>query len=418
MHDEHRFTRWLVVVGAVLAMMSFGSFLAWGAYTKALQDPAGAFRFTAAQTQSIYSTGLAMFALSMVVAGRLQDKYGPRRVALIGGLVLGAAYIAAGLSGPSYWLLVLFIGVFGGIGVGTGYVCPIAVCVRWFPEMKGVMTGVAIAGIGAGSFLFLQMAGPWLHLVARYGVSGTFVIFGVLFSTTVVVGAMLLSMPPEGWRPKGWNPVSPEGTAPRAVADLTQSQTIQTYQFWLIWLAFMLGTGCGLMVIGNLRDYALQERQYSEAVGSWLVGMLALFNGMGRIFWGALSERLSAKRAAVWMFLLQAPVLFVLARGEMPLIVFFAAACWVGVSFGATLTLFPLLTVDNFGARNVGQNYGAVYTGYGIGGIVGPIMAGHIWDTQHSYALAFNIAGVACLVAAALLYVKKPVMAVALDEVG
>ena len=171
----------------------------------------------------------------------------------------------------------------------------------------------------------------------------------------------------------------------------------------------MLGTGCGLMVIGNLRDYALLERQYSETVGSWLVGMLALFNGMGRIFWGALSERLSAKKAAIWMFLLQAPVLFVLAHGGIPLSVFFAAACWIGVSFGATLTLFPLLTVDNFGARNVGQNYGAVYTGYGVGGIVGPIMAGHIWDTQHSYALAFNIAGAACLVAAALLYVKKPI---------
>ena len=134
--------RWLVVVGALLIQLCLGAIYAWGAFTGALQDPEGQFKFTATQTSWIFSAGLATFAIVMILAGRLQDKHGPRIIAIIGGLILGAGYIIAGFTGTSFPLMLVFIGIVGGAGIGMGYVCPIAACVKWFPDLKGLITGL------------------------------------------------------------------------------------------------------------------------------------------------------------------------------------------------------------------------------------------------------------------------------------
>lgn len=408
MSEQKVMNRWLVVVGALLIQLCLGAIYAWGAFTGALQDPEGAFKYTGEQTSWIFSAGLASFAIVMILAGRLQDKYGPRIIAIIGGLILGAGYIIASFTGTSFMLMLIFIGIVGGAGIGMGYVCPIAACVKWFPDLKGLITGLAVAGFGAGAFIFVKLAGSWMNLIETQGVNGTFLIFGIIFAVSVVVGAMLLSNPPAGWKPAGWNPpVNSDGSAKATVANLTQSQIIKTPQFWMIWLSFVFSAGCGLMVIKCLKNFGVLEGGLSAAAAGSALGLLALFNGLGRVVWGTISHKLSAKLSVVLMCVLQAGMMFVLLSMGSATTKLAVAACWLGFNFGGNFALFPLLTLENFGPKNLGANYGAVFTAYGVGGILGPVMAGKVWDSMGTFKWAFIIAGIACIIAAVLSLLLK-----------
>ena len=239
-----------------------------------------------------------------------------------------------------------------------------------------------------------------------------FLIFGIIFAVFVVVGAMLLSNPPAGWKPAGWNPpVQADGSAKPKVKDLTQGQTVCTIQFWMIWLSFVFSAGCGLMVIKCLKNFGVLEGGLTAAAAGSALGLLALFNGLGRVVWGAISHKLTAKGSVIIMCLLQGVMMFfLLGMGSKPGTLAIAA-CWIGFNFGGNFALFPLLTLENFGPKNLGANYGAVFTSYGVGGILGPVMAGRVWDTMGTFNTAFIIAGIACVIAAALAFVLKPVKA-------
>lgn len=408
MSDGKVKNRWLVVVGALLIQLCLGAIYAWGAFTSALQDPEGPFKFTATQTSWIFSAGLASFAFTMIMAGRWQDKYGPRVVALVGGIVLGAGYIIASRTGTSFNLMLIFIGIVGGMGIGLGYVCPIAACMKWFPDKKGFITGLAVAGFGAGAFIFVKLAGAWGHLIAEQGVNGTFLIFGITFLISVVLGALLLSNPPEGYKPAGWSPPAPKGGGVvTKVADLTQGQCVKTPQFWCIWLSFVFSAGCGLMVIKCLKNFGELEGGLSAADAGNALVLLALFNGLGRVVWGSISQKIGPRWSVVLMSLLQGGMMFVLlGMGSKP-ITLGVAGCWLGFNFGGNFALFPLLTADMFGTKNIGANYGAVFTAYGVGGILGPVMAGKVWDSMATYKWAFIVAGVACLLAMILAILLK-----------
>jgi OFA family oxalate/formate antiporter-like MFS transporter len=410
--EQKVMNRWLVVLGALLVQLCLGAIYAWGAFTGALQDPSGAFRYSASQTSWIFSAGLATFAVVMILAGRLQDKYGPRIIAVIGGLMLGAGYVIAGFTGTSFPLMLLFIGVVGGAGIGMGYVCPIAACVKWFPDLKGLITGLAVAGFGAGAFIFVKLAGSWMNLIADHGVNGTFLTFGIIFAVSVVIGGLLLSNPPKGWKPAGWSPhETKDGTAPARVRDLAQSEVVRTAQFWMIWLAFVFSAGCGLMVIKSLKNFGVLEGGLTDAAAGSALGLLALFNGLGRIAWGTLSHKLTAKGAVILMCVLQGAMMFILIRMGSSAWTLTVAGCWVGFNFGGNFALFPLLTLENFGQKNIGANYGVVFSAYGVGGILGPVLAGKVWDTMGTFNTAFIIAAVACLVAAGLALMLRPIKA-------
>ncbi len=408
MIEEKVKNRWLVVVGALLIQLCLGAIYAWGAFTGALQDPTGGFRYTASQTSWIFSTGLASFAIVMILAGRWQDKYGPKIIATIGGILLGTGYIWAGFTGTSFISMLLLIGVLGGAGIGMAYVCPIAACVKWFPDIKGLITGLAVAGFGAGAFIFVKMAGSWMHLLESQGVNGTFLIFGFIFIISIVTGAQLLSNPPVGWQPKNWASPEQVGGSAEIVKDLTQSEIIKTSQFWMIWLTFVFSAGCGLMVIKCLKNFGVLEGGLTAAVAGSALGLLALFNGLGRIVWGAVSQKLTAKGSVIVMCLLQGVMMFFLLGMGSQSITLAIAACWIGFNFGGNFALFPLLTLENFGPKNLGANYGAVFSAYGVGGIIGPVMAGIVWDSMGTFKIAFIVAGIACLLAAGISIVLRP----------
>ncbi len=364
--------------------------------------------FSGKQAQAVFSTGLMVFSVIMIFAGRWQDRVGPRIVAYTGGMVLALGYAIAAFAGPSFSLVLLAIGVVGGAGIGLGYVCPISACVKWFPDLKGVITGLAVAGFGGGAFLFIKLAGNWGGLLAAEGVPGTFLTYAGIFAVFVTAGSMLLRNPPSGWQPEGWHPQVGAATAPSAAADFTQTQTLRTSAFWMLWLAFMLASSCGLMVIGSLKDFGVREGGLSEAEAEGALGLLALFNALGRIVWGSVSQRLGARRTLVTISLLQALMVLALVELGSRVWTLEIAACWVGFHFGGNLALFPLLTAEFFGTKHLGANYGLVFTGYGVGGVAGPMLAGGVWDLLQSYRWAFVPASVGCLLAMILAICVRP----------
>jgi OFA family oxalate/formate antiporter-like MFS transporter len=227
--------RWFVVLGAILIQLCLGAIYAWSVFTPSLV----AADWTKAQTQAVFAAGLALFAIVMVIAGRLLPKWGPRKLAFSGGIVLGLGYLLAGLfGGTNFWSIFFFIGIIGGSGIGLAYVVPIAVGMRWFPDKKGLITGLAVAGFGFGAMLWVKLAGTWGNLIADLGLSTTFSIYGIVFFLTVMIGGIWMVFPPEGWKPEGWSPPEIKDSKGKTtkVADLVSSQMLKTSQYYMILL--------------------------------------------------------------------------------------------------------------------------------------------------------------------------------------
>ena len=420
--------RWTVIVGALIVQAILGTVYAFSVFVTPLETEFGWGRTT---TQWAFSCALASFAISMIPAGRLQDQIGPRRVATIGGVLLGLSFLLGALivDGDRPWALYLTYGVIGGAGIGFGYVCPIAAAVKWFPDKKGLVTGLAVAGFGAGALFF---AGPASTLLlppaetdealelyeivlvglgviessgAGIGWRTFFVLHGVVAATGVVLGATLLRNPPEGWTPVGWAPAQDEE---ETHATMDWHEMLNTPLACMLWLTFIFGATSGLMAIGQwkpMMEGVLEGRTFApEWMGTFgrfvePVGILAIFNALGRIFWGKISDIIDRPRAMMMMFLAQGMAFMMLVSVESHLAIFLASA-WVGLNFGGIFALFPSATSDYFGAKHFGVNYGWIFTAYGVAGILGPVVGGVLFDVTDEYIMAFVFAGILCFVAA------------------
>ena len=333
--------------------------------------------------------------------------------AIVAGVVLGQRYVAH--QGELDKLFVLWgtIGFLAGAGIGFAYVCPIAALVKWFPKHKGLVSGLAVAGFGFGAFLFKGRTIGALGFIEQHGVQQFFLVHALVCFVGVSIGALLLRNPPTFAKP---------GAA--GSSDSMWQDTLRSPAFYVLWLMFFSGAMAGLMVIGIVKVFA-GEQLVAAAGGSGLageqvkdllakgaaaVGWLAIFNAVGRIAWGFVSDHIGRTRAFVAMFVLQAITMFVLGglNTELSLAV---GASIVGFNFGGNFALFPSATADLFGARNLGANYGWVFTSYGIAGVVG-IAAGNAARTMTgSYGAAFMVAGVLCLISAGLAIALSPMIA-------
>ncbi len=413
MPEEKVMNRWLVVVGGVLIQLCLGAIYAWSVFTPSLRE-AG---WSKAQTQFVFSAGLVSFAIVMVLAGYyLMPKLGPRKLAIAGGVVLGLGYLLGGLAGKtSVPLLVLFIGIVGGAGIGLGYVVPIAVGMRWFPDKKGLITGLAVAGFGFGALLWVKLAGEWANLISNVGLSSTFAIYGVIFFALVTVGGIWMVFPPEGWKPPGWTPPPPKAGQISAGIHLTADRMLKTPQFYMIFVVFLVSAGAGLMTIGLMKLFpmeALQAGGMDAAAASAVAGtamgvFFSLANGFGRIAWGTLSDKLGRKTSVIVMCATQG--IFVIAFTKMagtPALLYLGATL-IGFNFGGNFALFPTFTADTFGAKNIAQLYPLVFLSYGVGGIGGPILGGKLGDVGN-FPMAFTICGLLVLAAAGVAAAVKP----------
>lgn len=427
MAERKVINRWLVVVGGILVQLSLGAIYAWSAFTKKLT--AAPFDFTKTQTQIIFSVGLLTFAVVMaLIAGRCQKIHGPRKVTFVGGLVLGLGYVIAGLSGTSFAGILIGVGILGGAGIGLAYVCPIAALVKWFPDKKGMITGFAVAGFGFGALLWIMLTGgfkfgEWVNLTPGWdGLYGTgwsvnkvFLLYGILFAGLVSLGSIVIINPPEGWLPQGWTAPT-TGTAASGQVAFTVKQMVATYQYWILFLTFTVGALAGLMVIGIIKLFGVDQLTASGidekkalAITSTAMGLFyALLNGLGRIAWGTISDKLGRRNSIALMSLLQGIMMIIfyfLGGNQWGL---YIGSAIIGFNFGGNFALFPAATADLFGNKNVGTNYPYVFLAYGVGGVAGPILGGAMGDAQ-AWMWAFIPSGIACLAAAAWTLALKPI---------
>ncbi len=411
------FNRWWVVVGAVMIQLALGAIYAWSVFTRLLTDPEGVYAFSASQTAWIFSAGLATFAVVMVLAGTWQLRAGPRTVAITGGVLLGTGYILGGFFGSSFWAQFLCIGILGGAGIGLAYVVPIAVGVRWFPDKKGLITGLAVAGFGFGATIWVKLAGSWfgglLNTAAVFGlpsVQSVFVIYGVTFMLLVLIGSLVMVHPPEEYVPQGWSPPASGSGARDGEIAYSARDMLRTHQFYILWFVFVCSALAGLMVIYAIKLFGIDvlgARGIADAgaITGTAMASYAICNGVGRILWGSLSDVLGRKVAIVTMVAAQGVVMLLIYHGFIHIgetTGFVAAAALIGFNFGGNFALFPAATADLFGNKNVGTNYGWVFTAYGVAGLAGPLLAGWFKDSAGAggpgvWMTPFIIAGSACL---------------------
>jgi len=416
--------RGLVVIGAILIQLALGAIYAWSVFTARLTDPAGSYAFTASQTAWVFSAGLATFATVMVLAGRVLPLIGPRPLTIVGGLLLGGGYVLAGLFGGDFWVQLLCIGVIGGAGIGLAYVVPIAVCVKWFPDKKGLITGLAVAGFGFGATIWVKLAGSWfgglLNTTSAFdlpGVQSVFVIYGVALAALVLLGSLVMVNPPDDYVPNGWTPPVTENNDHEGAVEFRARDMLRTPQFYMLWSVFMFAGISGLMVIYCIKLFGIDALEHhgvasAGAITGTAMAWYAIFNGVGRIAWGSISDKLGRKETITLMAALQGLTMLVtyhifinfgLAYG------FIVAAALIGFNYGGSFALFPAITADYFGNKNVGSNYGWMFTAYGIAGLAGPLLAGYFKDAAQGasdpaiWMTPFIIAGGVCLLGAVIM---------------
>lgn len=399
MSDTTSVNRWWRVVGALLMNLSLGSLYAFSIFIKPLEDEFG---WNRAQTSWIFTLAIFVFGTSFVLAGRLQDKLGPFKISLIGSVFLGLGLVLASFTTSLAWIYMSF-GVVMGLGNGFGYATPIPVLSKWFPDKRGLAVGLAVAGYGLGSAILAFIVPPMLK---AYGFRGTFLYLGIAYFVATVLGAFLLKNPPAGWKPAGWAP-APASKVVATTYDYTPSEMTRTSQFPLMWIGYCLGASAGLMAISQLIPFAKSVGLPATAATFALV-IAAVGNATGRILSGAISDKIGRLQTLRLMLLLSAIVMPIVANVSSLTMVYVLIIA-VYYCFGTLLSVFPSTTADFFGTKNLGVNYGWVFTAYAVAGIVGPLIGGYMFKKYNNYTMAFYTAGILAVIAlVSMMLAKKP----------
>ncbi len=401
--ETKKYQGWLVTLSGTGINLALGVLYAWSIISKQISKEWG---WSETQTALPYSVAIAVFAFTMVPAGRLQDKWGPRLVATLGGIFCGVGFIVASLS-QSLVGLVIGFGILAGMGIGFGYASATPPAVKWFPpERTGLIAGLVVAGFGLASVYIAPLAN---YLLGNFGIQKSFLILGVAFLLAVVALAQILKNPPAHYKPV-WGSQNP-GTKnipakiTGKIIDYEWSEMLRTPQFYLLWIMYVFGAGAGLMIIGKLAK--IVDLQAGIKAGFIFVAMLAVGNAGGRVIAGVLSDKIGRTWTMFFVFIFQAVLMFIL-RWLETYSALFMASILIGFNYGANLSVFPSVTKDYFGLKNFGLNYGLVFTAWGVGGILGPILSGWIYDQAKNFNNAYLIASICLLIAAALTFITSP----------
>jgi OFA family oxalate/formate antiporter-like MFS transporter len=387
--------RWLPVVGGILMNLALGSLYAWSVFVLPLEREFG---WRRADTSWVYTIAIVTFALTFVAAGRIQDLKGPKICAFLGGLLVSGGFFLSSYTSSLLFLYVAF-GVVVGLGNGFGYATPIPVASKWFPDKRGLVVGLMVGGYGAGSALLGPLA---IRLISSVGWRPTFQILGVVFFVMTMIGTALLKNPPAGYRPPNWQPAS--GIV--ASVDYRTAEMLATPTFYLMWVAYCLGTTAGQMAISQLVPFA-GSAGLGGLAATLVLPVSALGNAGGRILSGWMSDRFGRLPTLKTMILISAAAMPALVLWREQPALFFILVAVVYWCYGTQLSVFASTTADFYGTRSLGLNYGVLFTAWGAAGILGPAIAGRAFDRFGDYRVAFFSAGVLALVALASLAAAK-----------
>lgn len=401
---------WSVAISGLIINLCLGVLYAWSVFSKALQDDG----LSVTATSIPYSIAIAVFALFMVPAGIMLDKFGPRIVLTISGILMGLGMIIAGIFLNLIGLIIGF-GIIAGAAMGFGYAAPTPTATRWFkPHMRGTITGIVVSGYGLAP-VYVSPLSKWL--ISTFGIANAFIYLGVFFTILILLSSLVMRLPPKDWKVIGGDPPNPKedpsrekkavtANAATEKKDYSPGEMMKTKQFWSLWFMYAFSASAGLIIIGHVATIVFI--QGALQTGFLFVALLAVGNAAGRLISGAISDKLGRTTTMILVFALQAINMFAFVSYTSGVTLTIGSIV-TGATYGALLALFPATTWDWFGLKNAGTNYGLIFTAWGFGGLIGPTIAGRIIDTTGEYNLVYIFSAILLIIAAAMaLFTKEP----------
>ena len=383
MTNQNLPNRWFLAAGGVLMQLALGAVYAWSVF----RDPLiKAFGWSISDVTLTFSISILVLGFASFLGGLWMGRVGPRTVGITAGICYGLGVTLASFSGGQLWLLYLSYGVLGGLGLGLGYIVPVATLVKWFPDRRGFITGLAVAGFGAGALITAPVAAS---LIQRVGVMPTLAILGIVYLIMVVAGASIMRNPPSGWAPAGWQP-SAKSQTQRAIRDYTLSDALGTWQWYVLWAILFLNVTAGISIISQAAPMAKEITGVPALVAAGMVGIISIANGLGRLIWAWLSDSVGRRNVFLIMFLLQAALFFLLpSQHEFAILTglaFIILSCYGG-GFGT----MPAFATDYFGPKSIGSIYGLMLTAWGFAGLFGPLLIARTREMTGSYSGALTV---------------------------
>lgn len=380
---ETKKNRWLIAASAVGIHISIGSVYAWSNFTNPLKNMFG---WSDSEVALTFSIAILFLGLSAAFLGHFVEKYGPRKSGLLAATFFGIGVAGSGIAVllSSKILLYLFYGVLGGIGLGVGYIAPVSTLVKWFPDRRGLATGLAIMGFGFAA----AVSSPIMdRLIDSVGVASTFFILGSAYFLLMVASSLYLEKPPEGWMPDGFKQKVESGDAkPRLdLSQLTANEAVKTSRFWYLWLMLFINVTSGIAILSVAKPLAMESIGIDKVAAAALVGAIGIFNGLGRIGWASISDYIGRPNTYTTFFLLQIG-LFLLLPQTINALLFQVMLAIVYTCYGGGFASIPAYIGDLFGTKQLGAIHGYILTAWAAAGLVGPMFAAYIKDTTGSYA--------------------------------
>jgi OFA family oxalate/formate antiporter-like MFS transporter len=393
--------RWSIAVAGVFLQVALGAVYAWSVFRAPLTKQFG---WSISEVTLTFTISIVVLGIAAFFGGLWLNRVGPRVVALTGGFLYGLGVFLASFSDHKLWWLYLSYGVIGGIGLGFSYIVPVAVLVKWFPDRRGLITGIAVGGFGAGAFVTAPVA---TRLIQSVGVLQTFAYLGVAFLIVTVAAGYFMQNPLQGWKPQGWAPTASQ-TSQRSRRDYTLGEALRTWQWWVLWLLLFLNTSAGISVISQEAPLFQELARVTAVAAAGMVGVASIGNAFGRVFWAWASDSITRRATFVVMFLGQILFFWALpsisSAGVLTVVAFIVLMCYGG-GFGT----MPAFAADYFGTKNVGAIYGLMLTAWGSASAFGPMLIAFLRQSTGSYARGLHvIAGVMAVSVLLPLIVSPP----------
>ncbi|WP_307847713.1 L-lactate MFS transporter [Metabacillus bambusae] len=375
--------RWLIAASAVGIHISIGSVYAWSNFTNPLMNEFG---WTAQQVQLTFSLAILFLGLSAAFLGHFVEKYGPKAAGLLAAGFFGVGVIGSGLAVNLGSLPLLYVtyGVLGGIGLGVGYIAPVSTLIKWFPDRRGLATGLAIMGFGFAA----AISSPIMDsLIKTVGTANTFYILGTAYFVIMTLSSLYLEKPPVNWVPEGFKEKVQSGKSriKEDLSQLTANEAIKTPRFYYLWLMLFINVTCGIAILSAAKPLAQESIGLSTVEAAALVGVMGIFNGLGRIGWASISDYIGRPNTYTTFFVLQI-VLFALLPHTTEAFLFQVMLAVVYTCYGGGFAAIPAYIGDLFGTKQLGAIHGYILTAWAAAGLAGPMFAAWMKDTTGSYA--------------------------------